>query len=207
LTPIRLWVQELEAARRAGHPKFDELAGDACREIALQVDRLQDTANAFSNLVALERWQAEVFDLGEIVTDTLGGLTIYGRRGIELVADSVAGEDRRIRADRQWLQRALGNLLKNSVDAIGDGGGEVRVRVRRAGEVVTLEVEDTAGGLPDRQLQDLFSPHFSTTTAGSGLGLALVNQVVARCHGRVTAANGRRGLIVRLELPAAHPGL
>jgi nitrogen-specific signal transduction histidine kinase len=207
LTPIRLWVQELEAARRAGHPKFEELAGDACREIALQVDRLQDTANSFSNLVALERWQSEVFDLGELVTDTLGGLTIYQRRGIELVADLPGDGGCKVRGDRQWLQRALGNLVKNSVDAIGDGGGEVRVGVRRAGELVTLEVDDTAGGLPDHQLQDLFSPHFSTTTSGSGLGLALVQQVVTRCHGRVTAANGERGLAVRIELPAADPGL
>jgi len=207
LTPIRLWVQELEAARRAGHPNFEELTGDACREIALQVDRLQDTANSFSNLVALERWQSEVIDPGELVADTLGGLTIYQRRGIELVADLAEGDDCGVRADRQWLQRALGNLVKNSVDAIGDASGEVRVRVRRAGDVVTLEVEDTAGGLPDRQLQDLFSPHFSTTTAGSGLGLALVHQVVTRCHGRVTAANGERGLVVRLELPAVDPGL
>jgi signal transduction histidine kinase len=207
LTPIRLWVQELEAARRAGHPKFEELTRDACREIALQVDRLQDTANSFSNLVALERWQSEVIDLGELVTEILGGLTIYQRRGIELVADLAGGGDCHVRGDRQWLQRALGNLVKNSVDAIGDASGEVRVRVRRAGDVVALEVEDTAGGLPDRQLQDLFSPHFSTTTAGSGLGLALVHQVVTRCHGRVTAANGERGLVVRLELPAADPGL
>jgi signal transduction histidine kinase len=207
LTPIRLWVQELEAARRAGHPEFEELAADACREIALQVDRLQDTANSFSNLVALERWQSEVFDLGELVTDTLGGLTIYQRRGIGLVADRPAAGGCTVRADRQWLQRALGNLVKNSVDAIGEAAGEVRVRVRRSGDAVTLEVDDTAGGLPDHQLQDLFSPHFSTTTSGSGLGLALVDHVVTRCHGRVTAANGERGLVVRIELPAADPGL
>lgn len=207
LTPIRLWVQELEAARRAGHPKFDELAGDACREIALQVDRLQDTANSFSNLVALERWQSEVLDLGELVSVTLSGLTIYQRRGIGLVADLARDGSCTVRADRQWLQRALGNLVKNSVDAIGDAGGEVRVRVRRDGGLVTLEVDDTAGGLPEHQLQDLFSPHFSTTTSGSGLGLALVQQVVTRCHGKVTATNGERGLVVRIELPAADAAL
>jgi len=66
-----------------------------------------------------------------------------------------------------------------------------------------VEVEDSAGGLPASQLDDLFSPHFSTTTAGSGLGLALVQQVVTRCHGSVSAANGDHGLVVRIELPAA----
>ena len=74
--------------------------------------------------------------------------------------------------------------------------------IREEGAVV-LEVEDTAGGIPQAQLEDLFSPQFSTTSAGSGLGLALVHQVVTRSHGRVTAHNGRDGLVVRLEFPPA----
>ena len=67
--------------------------------------------------------------------------------------------------------------------------------------MVRFEVEDTGGGVPDHRLPELFSPQFSTTTAGSGLGLALVHQVVTRCHGRVEAANGERGLRVRIEFP------
>jgi signal transduction histidine kinase len=68
---------------------------------------------------------------------------------------------------------------------------------------VVCEIEDTGGGVPRDQLKDLFSPHFSTTASGSGLGLALVHDVVARCQGRVEAENGARGLRIRLELPAA----
>jgi signal transduction histidine kinase len=66
---------------------------------------------------------------------------------------------------------------------------------------VVLEVEDSGGGVPEERLSELFAPHFSTTTAGSGLGLALVHQVVTRCQGRVEAVNGAQGLRVRLELP------
>jgi signal transduction histidine kinase len=204
LTPVRLWVQELEEARRRSDPELDTLVGDACREIAVQVDRLQSTANSFSNLVALERWQPEIVDLVELVEGTLDGLTILERRGIRVVRDLADPARCRVRGDRQWLQRALGNLVKNSVDAIGDGPGEVVVRVGSAGDqFVTLEVEDTAGGIPEEQLQELFSPHFSTTTSGSGLGLALVHQVIGRCHGRAAAANGKQGLVVTLEIPRA----
>jgi two-component system C4-dicarboxylate transport sensor histidine kinase DctB len=103
------------------------------------------------------------------------------------------------------MQRALGNLIKNSVDAIGDQRGEIRVRVGCGPGSVVVEVEDTAGGIPQHQLDDLFSPQFSTTSAGSGLGLALVHQVVTRCLGTVSARNGDRGLVVRLELPPADP--
>ena len=68
---------------------------------------------------------------------------------------------------------------------------------------MVLEVEDSAGGVAEDHLGDLFGPHFSTTSSGSGLGLALVHQVVARCQGRVAAENGADGLVVRIELPPA----
>jgi two-component system sensor histidine kinase HydH len=64
-----------------------------------------------------------------------------------------------------------------------------------------LEVEDTAGGVAEEQLKDLFKPQFSTTSSGSGLGLALVHQVATRCHGEVTASNGKKGLVVRVVIP------
>jgi signal transduction histidine kinase len=96
----------------------------------------------------------------------------------------------------------VSNLVRNSVDAFDGEAGEISIRVFAAKETVVLEIEDSGGGVPDDQLPMLFSPHFSTTSAGSGLGLALVEQVVSRCQGRVEAANGQRGLKVRLEFPA-----
>jgi signal transduction histidine kinase len=203
LTPVRLWMQELEEGLRRGDPDLDQLVRDACREISLQVERLQVTANSFSNLVALERWEPEPVDLVEVVDETLAGLTVLERRGIRVVREGSAGRAGRVHGDRQWLQRAIGNLLKNSVDAIGDGGGQIWIRITCGAEEMTLEVEDSAGGIQEDKLQELFSPHFSTTTAGSGLGLALVHQVVARCQGRVSAVNGDHGLVVTVEFPIA----
>ena len=203
LTPIRLWVQELEAASRRGDPGLTALLGEACREIAVQVGRLQVTASSFSNLVALERWDAEAVDPVELVEDTLSGLAVLGRRGITVRRELPPAGSCRVTGDRQWLRRALDNLVKNSIDALGGGAGELWVRVACGEETVSVEVEDSAGGVPEDRLDRLFGPNFSTTTDGSGLGLALVQQVVARCHGRVSARNGARGLQVRLELPRA----
>jgi signal transduction histidine kinase len=203
LTPVRLWMQELEEGLRRGDPDLDQLVRDACREISLQVDRLQMTANSFSNLVALESWEPESVDLVEVADDTLAGLTILERRGIRVTRQVAVDGVCRVLGDRQWLQRAIGNLLKNSVDAIGDGGGDIWIRISRGAQSMTLEVEDSAGGIQEDKLQEVFSPHFSTTTAGSGLGLALVHQVVARCQGRVSAANGEHGLVVTVEFPIA----
>jgi signal transduction histidine kinase len=207
LTPIRLWVQELAEARRRGDPELEATLEEACREISIQVDRLQATANSFSNLVALERWEPEVVDLAELAGGAIDDTTIFERRGIRMLRDFDERGGCLVRADRQWLHRAIDNLIVNSIDALSGQQGEVHLRVGCEGDTAWLEVEDTGGGVAEAMLQDLFSPHFSTTTAGSGLGLALVHQVVARCHGRVAASNGDRGLVVKLEFPRASNGL
>jgi nitrogen-specific signal transduction histidine kinase len=202
LTPIRLWVQELEAAIKSDNPELPELLEEACREIAEQVKRLQETASSFSNLVALERWEPEPVDLAELVGELPKGAEVLERRGI-LIEYEVESTPPPITGDRQWLRRAVANLLQNSLDALGDAPGTVTLRLEVDRNLVVLEVEDTGGGVPDERLPDLFSPHFSSTTSGSGLGLALVQQVVVRCHGGVSATNGPRGLRVRLEFPTS----
>jgi nitrogen fixation/metabolism regulation signal transduction histidine kinase len=201
LTPVRLWVQELEAAIGRDDPDLPQLLDEACREIGAQVARLHETANSFSNLVALEHWEPVPVDLRAVLEDVSTNSEIFTRRGIIFERD-ISSPPPPITGDRNWLRRAVSNLVQNSIEALAGEPGTIVLRLRDDVEKVILEVEDTAGGIPDERLPDLFSPHFSTTTSGSGLGLALVHQVVTRCQGRVEAANGKHGLIVRLEFPA-----
>jgi len=203
LTPIRLWVQEIVEARRGSDPRLEELLDEACSEISTQVHRLQTTASSFSNLVALERWEPSPLDVHELVRSAAAGLAVLERRGIRLIFDLPAVEEAHVIGDPQWLRRALRNLIQNSLDALSGRSGEVRLTARVDDSFVVIEVEDSAGGIPEEQLQDIFGPHFSTSSSGSGLGLALVLQVVTRCDGRVGAANGARGLCVTIRLPRA----
>ncbi len=96
LTPVRLWVQELDEARRRQDPELDALLEEACREIAIQVERLQDTSTSFSNLVALEHWQPERVDLAE----RRGGAEGGSRRSRSSWNRAHASRSRR--RDRQW---------------------------------------------------------------------------------------------------------
>jgi signal transduction histidine kinase len=202
LTPIRLWVQELEAAIKKGDPGLTELLEEACREIAEQVERLRETASSFSNLVALEKWEPEAVNLAQLIAELPSGGEVLDRRGIDICFEGESNPPS-VTGDRQWLRRALANLLQNSLDALGDSPGKIVFRIQVERNSVVLEIEDTGGGVPEDRLADLFSPHFSSTTAGTGLGLALVQQVVVRCHGRVSATNADKGLKVRLDFPTS----
>ncbi len=202
LTPVRLWVQEIEAALQRRDESLEKLVAEACREISGQVDRLQATSESFSNLVALERWEAVPVDVAEAAREVVDSFRVLERHGIRLEADLPAPGEAVVTGDRHWILRALQNLVRNSVDAVGEGPGWIAVRVRRSAEAVTVTVEDSGPGVPEERLGELFEPHFSTTSGGSGLGLALVRMVVGRLGGSVEASNGDAGLRIVLVLPA-----
>jgi len=202
LTPIRLWVQELHD--NLDHPRDEliPLVREACTEISEQVERLRQTASSFSNLVALEGWKPELVDVAGLVAE-LPVASVLERRGINLERRIPGRGSCFIVGDRDWLLRALSNIVQNSLNVLQGREGSIVIEVSCHEDRVHLEVRDTGGGVHESMVSDLFRPHFSTTGGGSGLGLALVRQVVERCHGRVHAENTPEGLAVRLELPMA----
>jgi two-component system C4-dicarboxylate transport sensor histidine kinase DctB len=103
------------------------------------------------------------------------------------------------------VERALRHLLENSVRVLGERGGTVRLSVDADDKEIVLTVHDTGGGVADELLGRLFEPHFSTTSEGSGMGLAVVARVMARAGGSAEARNAPEGLEVRLRFPVV-PG-
>ncbi len=80
--------------------------------------------------------------------------------------------------DRAQMEQALLNIVKNAVEAAGPGG-RVVVRTGRREQGRVLEIEDSGPGIaPDAQAQ-LFTPFFSTKEGGQGIGLTLVQEILA----------------------------
>jgi signal transduction histidine kinase len=198
LTPIRLWAEELNAALARGPGDVVEVARVAAQEILERVEHLREVAQGFANLVALEHWEPEVIDLAELTREVAAEYDVLRQRGIDL---RVLTDEAEIVADAQWIRRALRHLLENSARVVAGRGGEVVVAVRRVGDRAVLSVRDSGGGVPPELLGRLFEPHFSTTSEGSGLGLAVVQRVAARAGGSVEARNVDGGLEVRLVFP------
>jgi signal transduction histidine kinase len=104
------------------------------------------------------------------------------------------------------FSRLLDNLLSNSISAVG-GGGAVFVTFLQTGDELILTVRDDGPGMPESfisQAFDRFSrPDDSRTssTGGSGLGLALVAAIAKDANGRVELANVRPGLLVTVTIP------
>ena len=110
-----------------------------------------------------------------------------------------AGEPVAIEADEQLLRQVLFNLLLNAIQA-ADLNGRIQISARRlsATEAV-LEVRDNGPGVPPDRRQEIFKPYFTTNQKGTGLGLAVVQQIVL-AHGWEIecVANEPKGALFRI---------
>jgi CheY-like chemotaxis protein len=124
--------------------------------------------------------------------------------------DPAAGK---VRVDRAEIERVVLNLCLNARDAM-PAGGEVLVRVRRAGDAqVELAVLDQGIGLTPEVRARMFDPFFSTkgTLGGAGLGLSSVHGVVAQSGGELLVRDRSgpgtemRVLLPRVTEPGSEP--
>jgi signal transduction histidine kinase len=92
------------------------------------------------------------------------------------------GEPLAIEADEQLLRQVLFNLIINAVQSV-DQGGEIRIETQRTGAAeAVLEIRDDGPGVPAADRLEIFKPYFTTRQKGTGLGLAVVQQIVL-AHG------------------------
>jgi signal transduction histidine kinase len=197
---------ELIEDELASAPHADE-ARALCRAIHREVDRLTGITEeylAFSRLpkpkLADEPVNALVGDLAAFVREDLAD------QQVTLTTDLAAGSPV-ARIDAAQLRQCLMNLVRNAAEAVvSKGSGHVVLRTRAAGPRIEIAVEDTGIGIPPEVLAHLFDPFFSTKENGSGIGLALTQQIV-RDHGgevRVESVVGR-GTTFTVSVPAGAP--
>jgi len=198
LTPIRLWAEELKTALGRGPDAVVSVAQVAAQQIVERVEHLREVAEGFSNLASLERWQPTTIALRALAAEVVAEYEVLRQRGVTV---RVSGSEAEIVADAQWIRRAVRHLLENSVRVLAGRSGEIVVTATPQGGEVVLSVRDSGGGVRSDLLGRLFEPHFSTTTEGSGLGLAVVQRVASRAGGRAEAHNVEGGLEVRLTFP------
>jgi nitrogen fixation/metabolism regulation signal transduction histidine kinase len=182
LTPVKLAVHRLR-----GRFQNDEVAQESLRAIGEEVENLARIAETFSEFAKLPEPRFGRVDLVhvaksvvELFKETAPGVAIEVEGDPEVVA----------RADADQMRRAITNLVKNAIDAVGGAGGRVVVRVthgngrgarRGAPDRARIEVIDDGPGVPEEMREVIFRPGFTTKTGGTGLGLALVHRI-ARDH-------------------------
>jgi PAS domain S-box-containing protein len=170
-----------------------------------EVDRLNAIIEEYLAFARLPRVRFHEVSLQEVFyrLEQLLGQEM-GRRGIRL---TIAGEDDlpAIHGDTHQIEQVFLNLLRNSEDAMPNGG-EVRVTARTVPDGVEISVRDDGLGIPQKSIPLIFDPFFTTKDTGTGLGLAYVQQVLREHGGRIECRSEvNAGTEFLLVLPTGTP--
>jgi signal transduction histidine kinase len=99
--------------------------------------------------------------------------------------------------DESLCEQAFVNLIQNAYDAMGNGGGTLRVSAARTNhgnrDGVEVRVEDTGPGIPAELREQIFNPFVTTKKTGVGLGLSIVSRIIDGHHGTIRLESGSQG--------------
>ena len=207
-TPLTLMLGPLgdALADPAPDPAAQRERIAVARRAALRLLRLVNTLLDLSRIEAGSATAAYApVDLGRLARDTAAVFqSAVERSGLELTVDAPE-EGVTIEADADMLEKVLLNLLSNAYKFTFEGRIELRVRV---GETAVLEVVDSGVGIPGDELPRLFDRFHRVSGAegrsheGSGIGLALVHELVHLHGGEVSVTSEiGEGTRFRIELP------
>ena len=183
LTPMKLNLQYLQHLMKNNPADFREKFEQASAGIIEQIDALAGIASAFSNFAQLPAAQLSSVLLDDVVSGALSIIEPYKDIRVE---NGVSGSGLRIHADREQCLRVFNNLLKNAVQAL-DGAEHPRISITYtvAGNRVRVALSDNGPGIPKAMQARIFSPNFTTKSTGSGLGLAMVRNIMEGFGGQV----------------------
>jgi two-component system, NtrC family, nitrogen regulation sensor histidine kinase NtrY len=108
-----------------------------------------------------------------------------GRNRVMLTIE-VENTNLELKIDAALIEQVLINLLRNSIHALEDQTNKrIEIKAYTEDQAVLVQVHDNGKGIPEKELQEIFVPFFSTKKEGSGIGLSLSKQIMSMHGGRI----------------------
>jgi two-component system sensor histidine kinase PilS (NtrC family) len=176
-----------------------ELASRECQRLGRFVQALLDYGRVNPLVlepVKLEELLIEVGDLIRIEAGDRVAVTVdVESQGTEVTA----------LIDREPLKQVLLNLTRNALEAMGPGGGSLKLRLARGGApdapFAVMQVTDSGPGVPEDLRDRIFEPFFTTKPGGTGFGLAIAAGIIERHGGTIEVTEQGPGACFEISLP------
>jgi len=163
-----------------------------CAEIITkEADRLRSLLDTLKQLEPFAKEVFELIDIHELLMEIIylesmsnAGKRIQYKQNYDVTIPPIHG-------DRNALKQVFLNLIKNAAESIADKG-QVEVSSRwitehrlKGQNSMSIEIRDNGSGVPSDSLEKIFSPFYTTKKEGSGLGLFLAYQIIAKHGGAI----------------------
>jgi len=144
----------------------------------------------------------ELGNINEVVANLLFFLREEASERKVLIQEELANILPPVLIDAKQLRQALLNIIKNSFEAM-PGGGKLTVSTCHKDGRVEITIADTGRGIPEENLDLIFTPFFSTKHGGTGLGLSITSHIIQEHQGSINVKSYvDLGTVFTISLPA-----
>jgi signal transduction histidine kinase len=189
------------AARILAKKTTDEKTLEFVNMIVNETTRLESTLKDLFDFVRQMKVDKKCEPLYPLIRKTLLLLQPSLVRNSINVDLDISDPDPILEMDEQLMRKMMLHLTRNAIDAMPDGGN-LTITVRQQNGWVTISFADTGVGIAEAIQKRATDPFFTTKTYGTGLGLTMVEKIVA-IHGGSFSLNKKSdgGMEARVSLP------
>jgi signal transduction histidine kinase len=194
LTPMKLSVQQLIAARKDKSERFDSIFDKVTKTIVAQIEALKNIASEFSNFARMPGLKTEIIDLTKVCSEAID---LFSQEAVKISFDSEP-ETASVEADRDQLKRTFINIIRNSIQA---GSDIISVKLNERDDYFQIRIIDNGTGIDKKYIDKVFNDNFTTKSSGMGLGLAMAKRFIEQISGKIIVEEtSEKGTIVLIEL-------
>jgi C4-dicarboxylate-specific signal transduction histidine kinase len=195
LVSVFSFVQMLREKER------DEFKRESLETIDLYTKRIADILKQLSGFSRMPPLERKPLKVNSIIEDVLS-LVQYDKRVNDMIIMRDLSPDLpMIVTDGNHLSQVIVNIILNAADAMPDGG-RLTIQSRAQDKNIVLTFEDTGVGIPKQNLTRIFDPFYTTKEKGTGLGLAVSQNIIEKLGGSLAVkSESDKGSIFEITLP------
>ena len=200
LTPMKLSVQQLLRSYNPNDPNSEEKLKRVANSIIEQIDALTKIANEFSTFAKMPNPNEEKVELLNLISGVKELFTEVDGSKISIETEL---KELFINGDKDQFVRVFNNLIKNALQAIPtERVGKIVISIEKTNGKARISIEDNGIGIAEEKQHKIFVPYFTTKSNGTGLGLAMVKQIIENHNGTIIFESSEgSGTAFKIEIP------
>jgi nitrogen fixation/metabolism regulation signal transduction histidine kinase len=200
LTPMKLSIQHLQRLKDDNSPDMEQKMKQLTQTLIEQIDTLSNIATEFSNFAKMPKATLEKENLFHIISTSIA---LFSESENVVIKFNNQLNNPIILGDKEQLMRVFNNLIKNAIQSIpNDRKGKIEIGLAQENSNYLICIKDNGVGITADIVDKIFVPNFTTKTAGMGLGLAMVKNMVESVNGKIWfKSNAGEGTVFYVSLP------
>ncbi len=198
LSSIKGYATFLKEVFEKGSQNFDVVD-----VIIKEVDRLNRVVSELVEFARPLKLSGNPVQIKALVEDSMKIIEYDAKRNHITIDKNLDDDIGSIIADEDQLRQMLLNLYLNAIESM-EGSGRLHVKLFRdkSAAKIMIVISDTGSGIKKEELSDIFEPYFTTKLSGTGLGLAVVHNIIKAHKGEVKVkSESGKGTVFTIILP------